>query len=343
MAKTQKQKEREAAERQRQKIKQAAIAAHGGLKRAPVLAQAMADAVAAEHGGVRPSSSVAQAMANAVSRNPVDSLLDLPAGSYDPAIDYQSGAANRGLGYQHQDYDTGFAGFADGMANRPPDLEARNPDGSYKYGRAVRDYFQNLDRSNQQFDWQRDDTARGYRDLGNNQLQDINQRGLLGGGALAQALAKRSENEGRDQGRIQTGRAQTLADLLTGTTRSATDAYTGLGRAIGENAPYQATLLTQAVDQARPSLVDNPNYEMHNGVLYMRMPGGGVKPVTGSQGGSNGQNGVTAPSNSTVTVNAPGGLRAPDSLAAPKARPMLGAATDPYMTRRRRRTGGFTF
>jgi hypothetical protein len=211
---------------------------------------------------------------------PVDELLDLPAGSYDPAIDYQSGAANRGLGYQSQDYDMAFGGLADALAARPPDLEARNPDGSYKYGRAVRDYFRDQDRANQQYDWQQQDTARDYQILGNNQLQAINQAGVLGGGALAQALAKRQANEGRDQERISYGRTQTLADLLTNTNRGATDAYTGLQRAIGENAPYQATLVTQAAREAQPALASNPAYEVHNGVLYMRTPGGGVKPVS---------------------------------------------------------------
>ncbi len=225
---------------------------------------------------------------------PVQSITDLPAGSYDPALIYQAGAANRGLGYQNQDYLRDWNGFqigADGQVVRPTgDVNATEPlrdkagnpvlddNGQQimvpKYGRGVRDYFTNQDRINQQYDWQRDDTARGYRDLGNNQLQGINQRGLLGGGALAQALAKRTTNEARDQERISTGRSQSLADLLGQAQRGSTDAYTGYQRAVGENAPYQATLLTQATQQAAPALADDPNYEVHNGVLYQRGPNG---------------------------------------------------------------------
>lgn len=251
--------------------------------------------------------------------NPVEKIADLPAGSVDPALTYQAGAARRGLGYQSDDYNRNFGGTDVGLNTRPEDWDATVPlldhEGNPvldpatgqprvvpKYGRAVRDYWQNVDRTNQQYGWEHDDADttrnrtladlfRDFQVLGNNQLQAINQAGVLGGGALAQALAKRQAAQSRVEGRVnedyqtvwgaggraETAKGQTLADLLTGTQRGATDAHIGLQRAIGENAPYQATLFQQAVTQATPALVGNPAYEVHNGRMYIRTPGGGLQ------------------------------------------------------------------
>lgn len=234
--------------------------------------------------------------------NPLTSWEDLPAGAVDPALTYQMDAANRGLGYQEQDYTGNWGGFrqlADGSIERPGDLNGA--------GRGVRDYFQNFDRLNHQYDEQKGDTSRGYQQLGNSQLQSINQRGLLSGGALAQALAKRTENEGRDQERIQYARSGSLSDLLTNTSRAASDAYTGYSRAVGENAPYQATLQTQAIQGAQGYLADDPNYEVINGVLYLRTPGGGVKPVAAPKPSGGAGNGVPGSNVGRGT----GGIRAP--------------------------------
>lgn len=210
----------------------------------------------------------------------VNGLNDLPAGSFDPAIEYSAGAANRGLGYQQQDYGTQWAGLqtdAQGNIVRPGDLNARNPGGSPKYGRGLQDYFQQRDRLTQQHDTTVADLLRNYQRLGSQQTQAAAQAGVAEGGALAQALQKRTANEAHDQAPIDTAYSQGLSDLLTQTTRGATDAYTGLQRAVGENAPYQATLFTQAAQQAAPSLADNPNYEIHGNTIYQRLPSGGVR------------------------------------------------------------------
>lgn len=200
----------------------------------------------------------------------------------DPALGYAAGAANRGLGYQEADYNTNYGGLVtnpDGSLSLPTDLGATNPDGSPKYGRALQDYFNQQNQINQQYGYQNQDLHTQYNNLADTQAQEINQAGLGEGGALAQALAKRTANEGVTQGRLDTAHNQSLADLLTQTTRGATDAYTGLQRAVGENAPYQATLQQQASMQAAPGLVGNPNYEVVGNSIYARQPNGTVAPV----------------------------------------------------------------
>lgn len=254
----------------------------------------------------------------------VTNVNQLPAGSVDPALLYNQAAANLGVLYNNQDYETQRA-------------------------RAQEDYEKNTGRYNQQFDWSKDDAALGhdrsladlllgrdrnlgdlgtqqerntadlatnYRNLARNQLQAINAAGGLQGGALAQALAKRSAAQNLTQGRMtqdyntatgrvgedyntQTGRVnqdyntqwgtggrafiqrdQTLADLLTAKDRGMSDAYTNLvDRPVGQNALYQGTLTTQAMQGAASYLADDPNYEVVNGHIYVRQPGGGVTPA----------------------------------------------------------------
>lgn len=202
--------------------------------------------------------------------SPVTDALSLPG--VDPAITYSAADANLGLGYANQDYNTQYGGFQtgpDGQPVRPTDLSTAS--------RALQDYFRNFDRTNQDYGTQTADLNRSYTNLGENQLQSINAAGELGGGALAQALAKRTANQAHDQSALDTAHTRTLADLLTGTTRAATDAYTGLQRQVGENSLYQGTLQQQAALQAGPGLVGNPNYEVVGNTIYTRMPDGTVK------------------------------------------------------------------
>lgn len=216
---------------------------------------------------------------------PVKSINDLPAGSYDPNIDYQSGAANRGVGYAQQDYGTNYAlptgaSLTDLLNGATPsDINAQDAAGNYVYGRGVRDFFQNRDRTNQDYNTQTAALGTQYQRLGQNQFQAINAGGDLGGGALAQSVQKRTANQAVDQSGIDTAHSRTLADLLTGVTRGATDAYTTLQRTVGENAPYQGALTATAAQESQRALVNNPNYEVHNGTIYQRQPSGGVTAV----------------------------------------------------------------
>lgn len=202
----------------------------------------------------------------------------------DPALGYQSGAANRGLGYSNEDYNTQWGGVGTGglealLASQPQDLQAANPDGSFKYGRGIRDYFSQQGQINTAYNNQNSDLHGSYENLANNQRQSITQSGLEGGGALAQAMQKRSAHLATDQTRLDASHNQSLSDLLTGATRGSGDAYTTLQRAVGENAPYQATLATQASGQAAPGLVDNPNYEVVGNTIYTKHANGSVKAV----------------------------------------------------------------
>lgn len=222
-------------------------------------------------------------------RTPVDALTDLPAGSYDPALLYQAQNANLGQLYNNQDFQTAWKGYDPNNPDaRPGDLADA--------GRNVQDYWNSrgalaeaLARANQDYGTGTETIGRNYRTLGNNQLQSINQSGALGGGALAQALAKRTANQGRDQGELDLSwkryaddNARATTDLTTGFRRGYADGSVTLQRGGESNALYQAGLLGSAGAQANQSgqLVDNPNYQTHNGVVYQVTPDGQRKPVS---------------------------------------------------------------
>lgn len=212
--------------------------------------------------------------------SPITDALGLPG--VDPALGYASASANLGLGYQNQDYNTNWSGMVtnpDGSIQRPGDLTATNPDGSPQYGRGLQDYFTNFDRANADYNTATGDLQHSYQTLGNNQSEAANQMGVSEGGALAQALAKRTANQAHDQSGLDTTHNRSLADLLTNTSRGATDAYTGLQRAVGSNSLYQGTIQTQAGQEAAPGLVDNPNYEVVGNTIYQRNANGSVTPV----------------------------------------------------------------
>lgn len=219
---------------------------------------------------------------------PVTSINDLPAGSYDPGLIYQGQNANLGQLYNTQDFQTAWAGYnASDPEAQPADLASA--------GRNVQDYWnqrtalaQALARAQQDYGTGTETIGRNYRQLGNSQLQSINAAGALQGGALAQALAKRNENQGREQGaldqswsRYREDNTKAGQDLTTGFRRAYADGSLSLGRGSESNALYQGGLLSTAAAQANQSgmLADNPNYQMHNGVLYQVTASGQRKPV----------------------------------------------------------------
>lgn len=153
----------------------------------------------------------------------------LPTGSYDPGLDAQAGAANRGYFYGTQDYETGQG--------------RRNVDYGLQSGRATEDY--NTARQGLMFGLGRTQTdlgtqrqrggedymrnvqmlTRNYQRLGTSQLQQQNATGALHSGAVAQAQAKRTANEAFDRAPIDTSFNRFLADNTQAGQRAVQDAF----------------------------------------------------------------------------------------------------------------------
>lgn len=161
----------------------------------------------------------------------VQQLTDLPAGSYDPNLLYQSQNANLGQTYAAGDYDTSTGRINEDYASNLGRLEGdyytgqnrANEDYGTQSGRLSEDYATGQQRTNQSYDWQgqdlntghsrslsdlltqysqgNEDRQRAYATLGNNQTQGAAAHGLASGGALAQSLRKRAANQQFEQGR----------------------------------------------------------------------------------------------------------------------------------------------
>lgn len=188
-----------------------------------------------------------------------------PAGYYDPNIDSQVGAANRGLGDTREDSGTAgrrdtsdyllnSAGIARGAARGGEDLSRQIAASRLGYDRAGQDLtvqegtsMRGFDRAGSDLD-QRSSRGgedysssvqaltRNYSRLGGSQAQSQRAAGLTGGSAALQAAARRNANQAIDRAPIDQGFSRLTQDIGTARGRlgedrsSAVDAF---GRARG--------------------------------------------------------------------------------------------------------------
>jgi hypothetical protein len=139
-----------------------------------------------------------------------------PAGSYDPSLDAQLAAARRGLadlqgqiGTQQARDVTDYAAQQERLGqqagyNREDlsrQLSRGQADLGLARGRGTEDYNRNVAM-----------LTRQYGILGRNQQQGANQAGVIRGGALLQAAAKRQENQALDRQPLDTNYQRFLAD-----------------------------------------------------------------------------------------------------------------------------------
>lgn len=186
-----------------------------------------------------------------------------PVGTYDPAIDASERAAQRG--YRDLRTDIGTAntraasdyaiGLSDigrqrdyGMADllrsdtrgredigtQRADLErnyGRNVDDvNRSYGRNLADLLTSRTRGTENYNADVQTLGRNYVRLGQGQGQGAAAAGVSAGGALAQALAKRTENEAIDRKPIDTNYSRFMADSNLTESRLGEDKTTSLGR-----------------------------------------------------------------------------------------------------------------
>lgn len=189
-----------------------------------------------------------------------------PPGSYDPSIDAQIGQSSRGLqdllgsyitnfgepgtalgGRAGADLATGQGRIAEQLANGSQDLNTTS-------GRTLADLLTASTRAGEDHTTQVADLGRQYARLGDAQRQSAESAGVGGGGALAQALAKRTENEAHDQAPIDTAFSRSAADNASQVARTNEDTATGLSRLQTGASEQGADLVTNASRQSQDAL-----------------------------------------------------------------------------------------
>lgn len=157
----------------------------------------------------------------------------LPPGTYDVALDQQLAASRRGLGYTEADLaragtresDDFQRGLAQLMQDRGHDTAALD----LSYGR-----------------------------LGATQYQAARAAGVARGGALAQALQKRTENQGREQADITTNYDRRQGALTQAFERGVQDRSTQLQRSQSEAGFFEGDIGGLKIQQAKQSGFEIP-------------------------------------------------------------------------------------
>lgn len=225
----------------------------------------------------------------AAAGNPL-SLPKPPVGTYDSALDYQSGAANRGFTQTQNDAATSYE------------------QGQQDYGLGISDLGRSTDRLNQDYGTQTADLGRSYGILGHQQAQSAAQRGITSQGLLGQSNAIRGANQQHDQtaldlthtrGLEDIGRQRTGLDLANARTFGGYDGHTilnpltgnpeigslltGLTRAGSENTFYQGALGQQMAGQAAANGYISPLTQPIRNAPGQGTVGIGGSPLTGQQ------------------------------------------------------------
>lgn len=220
-----------------------------------------------------------------------EQMLSPPPGTYDPAIDAQVGQANRGLGDVLSSYirDYGEPGtalggragedYATGKAGVQRNLDYGLADIGRSSGRSLADLLTSRGRAGEDYKTNVEGLHRNFAQLGAAQTQTARAAGVQRGGALQQALAKRTANEaiarqpidtgfarfgqdsqlaqgrlGEDQAtatdRLKTGAQTDFAALDRGLLRGTEDAAFQLGTAGRENTQFGLDANAQRLYQA---------------------------------------------------------------------------------------------
>ena len=164
-----------------------------------------------------------------------------PTGSYDPSLDAQGYAAQRGLFDLGQDTNTANVrgvvdyGLSQDAINRGQtrgleDLQFQQGQVDTGYGRNLTDLQTSGTRGTEDYQRSLQMLQRSYQQLGNRQAQQMRATGVAQGGAALQAAAKRTANQAVDQQPIQTNYDRFMADNQTSQSRLGEDRTTALGQ-----------------------------------------------------------------------------------------------------------------
>lgn len=227
-----------------------------------------------------------------------------PPGSYDPAIDAQVGQAQRGYQDLFSDYlrDFGEPGTALG-GRRGEDFTLGREDVERNYGRSLTDLLTGRTRTTQNYQRGVEGLERNYAQLGASQTQAARSAGVARGGALAQALAKRTANKaiqrsdidlqqnramedsGLAESRLGENRGLALGSLSRGYLRDVDDGAVGLGRAGRENTQFGLDATAQRFYQANLPLPggEPPEQRPRQRPAQRRRPGPAWGPSWGGR------------------------------------------------------------
>lgn len=164
-----------------------------------------------------------------------------PAGTYDPALDAQQGAAQRGFADIQQDTETaGQRANTDWTTNRTEagaqrgyglqDFATERADTERSYGRSLADLLTSRARGGEDYQRTVQGISRNYSNLGSSQAESAAARGVTQGGTLAAALAARTSNEALDRQPVDTGFQRFTADSAQAERRMGEDRASTLGR-----------------------------------------------------------------------------------------------------------------
>lgn len=196
-----------------------------------------------------------------------------PTGSYDPALDAQQGAVGRGLLDQQTaydianareltDYGTGTSQIGLGLSRGREDLATQRSQLETQFGRSNADIALRRSQTDEDFQRNVEGLTRNYKNLSDSQRQQQAKAGVLRGGAMLQAAAKRTANQGLEQRDLDTSHQRQLQALTTASTRLGEDRTSQLGlldRAgarLGEDAAFSQGQLD--LSSAPPSDPSNP-------------------------------------------------------------------------------------
>lgn len=157
-----------------------------------------------------------------------------PPQYYDPGIDAQIGASQRGLGDLFSDTSLARIRGADDLSTATGDVNATRAsslaDLLSGYQRGQDDSQLGEQRLGQDHTTALTNLTRQFSQLGGQQAQQASQSGLNSAGIFAQAAAKRQGNETIAQAPIDTSYNRSLTDLFTARDRASQDYATNVGR-----------------------------------------------------------------------------------------------------------------
>lgn len=164
-----------------------------------------------------------------------------PAGYFDPSLDAQRLAAGRGffdLGQDIEtqntrdrvDYGLGLDAIKRGQTRGTEDLASERAGVDRGYGRNIADLDQSGQRGQQDYDFGVAALTRRYGQLGDTQRQQQAKAGVMRGGAMLQAAAKRTANQALDRQPMDTSFQRFQQDQGTQRTRLGEDRDVAYGQ-----------------------------------------------------------------------------------------------------------------
>lgn len=170
----------------------------------------------------------------------------VPVGSYDPALDAQLGQQTRGLenlvglapntatgdygGSTGTTVDRATRDLIRGSGYYDTDLQTGTDRTNLTYGRSLDDLLKQRDRDKADYGTNLATLQRNYDTLGTNQNAGIRKAGVAGGGAIQQAMDKRTANQALDKAPIDLAYNRALENSQTSEARLGQDKTYDLGQ-----------------------------------------------------------------------------------------------------------------